>query len=339
MDNQTRDPHETPSDKVGDDSSTGPRKVLGKQPEPSSSGKRKVLGGEGGGLPTDSPTPASGPSSRKRTLIVLGLIVAVGLLVAVGVAAYYAIFLVDSNPPEATPNQPISPEEVTTSTLTETAVQMPDTPVQPDTVIPSPQTATPIPTDAPNPTLSPTSILTSTDAPTALSPTSEAILPPTTQAISAVVTTDDVGLNVRSGPGSPDYEILGSLEPGTELTLLARSPDGEWFQIAYPAVTGGRGWVIGEFLELQGSPPDLLPIATVPPTPTPTLSAPTPTLSPSPSPPAATSCIELPPKGDPEAGTLEPDRAETYCFVADGQEVTLWNTKIQDLTKSRPRSE
>ena len=43
------------------------------------------------------------------------------------------------------------------------------------------------------------------------------------------------------------------LQPGTELTLLARSAEGEWYQIAYPADTDGRGWVIGEFLDIQGS--------------------------------------------------------------------------------------
>jgi hypothetical protein len=59
-------------------------------------------------------------------------------------------------------------------------------------------------------------------------------------------------LNVRGGPGT-DNEILGMLQPGTELTLLARSAEGEWYQIAYPADTDGRGWVIGEFLDIQGS--------------------------------------------------------------------------------------
>ncbi len=90
---------------------------------------------------------------------------------------------------------------------------------------------------------------------------------------SALVATEGVVLNVRGGPGT-DYVVLGTLEPGTELTLLARSADGEWFQIIYPADSDGRGWVIGEFLEIQGAP-EGLPVAEAPPPP-----APSPTIQP-----------------------------------------------------------
>jgi uncharacterized protein YraI len=82
--------------------------------------------------------------------------------------------------------------------------------------------------------------------------------PALTGTASALVTADGDVLNVRSGP-STDTEILGSLQTGTELTLLARSADGEWYQFAYPADSDGRGWVTGEFLEIQGST-DVLPV-------------------------------------------------------------------------------
>jgi hypothetical protein len=74
-------------------------------------------------------------------------------------------------------------------------------------------------------------------------------------------------LRVRGGPGT-DYDILGRLQPGTQVTLLARSADSGWFQVAYPAGTDQTGWLSAEFLQLQGSP-DQLPPAEAPPTPTP----------------------------------------------------------------------
>jgi uncharacterized protein YraI len=130
-----------------------------------------------------------------------------------------------------------------------------------------PGTPTPLaPTDTPAP------VPTATHIP----PTSTSALADVSATSSALVATEDEVLRVRGGPGT-DYAILGRLGPGTELTLLARSSDGGWFQIAYPADSDGRGWVIGEFLGIQGSP-DGLPIAQAPPTPAPTSAA---TVSPS----------------------------------------------------------
>jgi uncharacterized protein YraI len=118
---------------------------------------------------------------------------------------------------------------------------------------------------APTPTIQPTtSEVTGTITITATAGTTDVTATPTITAttsapeVSALVAADGDVLNVRSGP-STDNEILGTLQPGTELTLLARSADGAWYQIAYPADTDGRGWVIGEFLEIQGST-DALPI-------------------------------------------------------------------------------
>ncbi len=82
--------------------------------------------------------------------------------------------------------------------------------------------------------------------------------PTATTTISAVVATEDEVLRVRGGPGT-EYAILGRLQPGTELTLLSRSADGLWYQFTYPSDSDGRGWVFGEFLEIQGSS-DQLPM-------------------------------------------------------------------------------
>jgi uncharacterized protein YraI len=72
-------------------------------------------------------------------------------------------------------------------------------------------------------------------------------------------------LRVRGGPGT-NYDILGRLQAGTSLSLLARSADGGWFQIAYPPGSDQRGWVSAEFLQIQGSP-DQAPLAQAVPTP------------------------------------------------------------------------
>jgi uncharacterized protein YraI/predicted small lipoprotein YifL len=143
------------------------------------------------------------------------------------------------------------------------------------------QAAQPADTPTPEPTLVPT------DAPTAVPPTATPtalpVVPTPTPSVepaaadisdtptiivapSALVATEGVVLNVRGGPGT-NYEVLGMLEPGTALTLLARSADGAWFQIAYPADSDERAWVIGEFLEIQESP-DQLPVAEASPPPT-----------------------------------------------------------------------
>jgi hypothetical protein len=49
------------------------------------------------------------------------------------------------------------------------------------------------------------------------------------------------------------------------VALLARSPDGGWYEIAYPPDSEGRGWISSQFVQVQGSP-DSLPGAEVLPT-------------------------------------------------------------------------
>ncbi|MCL5952353.1 MAG: SH3 domain-containing protein [Chloroflexi bacterium] len=68
--------------------------------------------------------------------------------------------------------------------------------------------------------------------------------------------TTDV-LRVRTGP-STVAPILGRLAEGAALTLLGRSADGNWWQIAYPD-TKKRGWVAAEYVKLD-VPANKLPI-------------------------------------------------------------------------------
>jgi uncharacterized protein YraI len=147
------------------------------------------------------------------------------------------------------------------ASLPPTSTQAPATPTPASTATPVPPPPTPTLTNSPTTAPSPPPV---PDTPTA------------TAAVSAVVATGDGVLNVRGGPGT-DYPILGKLEPGAQVTLLARSADGTWFEIVYPAGSDGRGWLSGEFLQMQGAP-DQLPVAQAPATSSPT---PAPTAPPS----------------------------------------------------------
>jgi hypothetical protein len=75
--------------------------------------------------------------------------------------------------------------------------------------------------------------------------------------------------NVRSGPGTIGYEIIGSLLEGSQAPALGRSLAGDWIQIAYPGVPGGVGWIWKDLVDVDGA----LPIIEPPPTPTPRITA------------------------------------------------------------------
>lgn len=94
-------------------------------------------------------------------------------------------------------------------------------------------------------------------------------------------------LNVRTGPATT-YEILGTLEAGTVVTLTGRNETGTWTQIEFPAAPNGRGWVTAAYLQAD----DLTnlplvnasgtPITPLPDRPTPLAATPTPTVGPAP---------------------------------------------------------
>ncbi len=74
-------------------------------------------------------------------------------------------------------------------------------------------------------------------------------------------------INVRAGPSSFDYPIIGRLPVGGTAPAIGRSPAGEWIQISFPTGPRGIGWVYAPNVEL--SPGALLPVVEPPPTPTP----------------------------------------------------------------------
>jgi uncharacterized protein YraI len=75
-------------------------------------------------------------------------------------------------------------------------------------------------------------------------------------------------INVRTGPSSFDYPVVGSLPVGGTAAAVGRSPAGEWVEIEFPQAPRGTAWVYAANVSL--SPPNaLLPVVEIPPTPAP----------------------------------------------------------------------
>jgi hypothetical protein len=102
----------------------------------------------------------------------------------------------------------------------------------------------------------------------------------------AIVLDNEQGyINVRGGPSTVAYDIIGVLVEGSQVPALGRSPGGDWIQIAYPGVPGGIAWVYSDLLVVNGS----LPVIEPPPTATPLVTA---TIDPT---LAAQFLVEIPP--------------------------------------------
>jgi hypothetical protein len=75
-------------------------------------------------------------------------------------------------------------------------------------------------------------------------------------------------INVRTGPSSFDYPVVGSLPVGGMAAAIGRSPAGEWVEIEFTESPRGTAWVYAANVTL--SPPNaLLPVVEPPPTPAP----------------------------------------------------------------------
>jgi uncharacterized protein YraI len=81
------------------------------------------------------------------------------------------------------------------------------------------------------------------------------------------VTTDEPQINVRMGPSSTVYPIVGTLPTGSTVPALGRSAGGDWIQIEYPGAPNNAGWVYSPLVQV--SPPGTLRIVEPPPTPIP----------------------------------------------------------------------
>ena len=88
-------------------------------------------------------------------------------------------------------------------------------------------------------------------------------------AIALVLDNEQGFVNVRGGPSTVAYDIIGVLVEGSNVPALGRSPGGDWVQIAYPGVPGGIAWVYSDLVDVRGS----LPVIEPPPTSTPAVTS------------------------------------------------------------------
>ena len=77
-------------------------------------------------------------------------------------------------------------------------------------------------------------------------------------------------INIRNGPSTVNYEVIGNLQPGATAQALGVSPGRDWVQIVFPAGPGGIGWVHTSLISLSSGN---LQIVEPPPTPTPRTTA------------------------------------------------------------------
>jgi SH3 domain-containing protein len=77
-------------------------------------------------------------------------------------------------------------------------------------------------------------------------------------------------INVRGGPSTVHYPIVGQLAPGAVVPALGVSPGHEWVQISFPQSPSGTGWVYAIFVTVSGGE---LQVVEPPPTPTPPVTA------------------------------------------------------------------
>lgn len=96
--------------------------------------------------------------------------------------------------------------------------------------------------------------------------------PETSEVVITVTYTEQI--NVRNGPSTVLYDIIGNMQPGETAQALGVSPGRDWVQIAFPAGPGGVAWVHTSLISIS---PGNLQVVEPPPTTTPRT---TPTLDP-----------------------------------------------------------
>lgn len=80
------------------------------------------------------------------------------------------------------------------------------------------------------------------------------------------VITEEPQINVRMGPSSSIYPIVGTLLRGATAPALGKSHGGDWIQIKYEGAPNNKGWVYSPLVQV--SPGVLLEVES-PPTPVP----------------------------------------------------------------------
>lgn len=158
-----------------------------------------------------------------------------------------------------TPTPP--PQRALRPTFTPTASRV----APPEAVVQAPE-ATPAPPPAEQPPQQPT------EQPSEPAPVEQPPAPveppaePTATPTPFLVVSSAVA-NARSGPGT-DYQQVGELPQGAQLSLVARNEAGDWWQVC--CVDDQPVWVFNDLVTVQGSPDGIAVAANVPPPPTPT---------------------------------------------------------------------
>ena len=77
-------------------------------------------------------------------------------------------------------------------------------------------------------------------------------------------------INVRNGPSTVLYDIIGNMQPGDTAKALGVSPGRDWVQIEFPAGPGGVAWVHTSLISISAGnlqivepPPTVTPRVTV----------------------------------------------------------------------------
>lgn len=130
-------------------------------------------------------------------------------------------------------------------------------------------------------------------------------------------------LNVRSGPGTA-YPVIGAMNAADQAEIVAKSPQGDWWQVALP--NGQIGWVFGALVQTSGEL-GLIAVASnipePPPTPTPAPVAVVPDPPPAEAPPAP----EAPPAvAPPEAAPPPPPSGGPDFVVIEKRLWDVWET-------------
>jgi len=73
-------------------------------------------------------------------------------------------------------------------------------------------------------------------------------------------------INVRGGPSTVHYPIVGQLSPGDVVPALGVSPGHEWVQVTFSSTASGKAWVYAVFVTVSGAE---LQVVAAPPSPTP----------------------------------------------------------------------
>lgn len=89
--------------------------------------------------------------------------------------------------------------------------------------------------------------------------------PPASTGIFITVVSDEPEINVRMGPSSSIYPVVGILLTGSVAPAFGRSQGGDWIQIEFAGAPNNKGWVYSPLVQV--SPPGTLQVVEPPPTP------------------------------------------------------------------------